>query len=1058
MKGSMTQEDPVKLKKYNSSPQALLQHFTVVKRNGSIVPFRQERILRAIECAFRDTKKIDKELPLSPSLCQSIDQIFNLVIEDLYKLAVQGTSLTVEGIQDQVEVCLMKTGHHDVARDYIIYRDQHKALRDDSAQSLKIIRGDGVEVRFNPMKIASSLEKAFRSSMEITGSSPKQVVEAINLLTQNVVARALSLSKTGVILSSILIEDEIEQQLMKADFYSVAKHFILHRALLGRQNELKFSYPIPEDRTTREFTILDQEQNKRTLTEKQLFTRIKVACRGLEELVSVEELLENTVSNFYEGIKEKEVDLAQIMAARTKIEIEPAYSKVAARLLLDVLYRETMGISSSDPDLESSHRSYFKKYIKKGIKLSRLHPDLLKFDLDLLCHAMQLQRDDRFTYLGLQTLYDRYFIHHEQHKLETPQIFWMRIAMGLAIQEEQKNERAIEFYNVLSTFLFMSSTPTLFNSGTLHSQLSSCYLLTVQDDLGCIFKMIADNAQLSKWAGGIGNDWTNIRATGSLIKGTNGYSQGVIPFLKVANDTAVAVNQGGKRKGAMCAYLETWHLDIEDFLELRKNTGDDRRRAHDMNTANWIPDLFMKRVQENGLWTLFSPSDVPDLHDLYGLNFENRYKEYEQMTTSGKIKLFKQVEAVQLWRKILSMLFETGHPWITFKDPSNIRSTQDHVGVVHSSNLCTEILLNTSSDETAVCNLGSVNLIQHMTPQGINEEKLSATIRTAVRMLDNVIDINFYPTLEASHANLRHRPIGLGMMGFQDALYALNISYASHEAINFADKSMEMISYYAILASSELAREKGTYSSYKGSKWDRGLLPIDTISLLEKQRKSNLDMDQSSSMNWNIVRTSIKNHGMRNSYTMAIAPTATISNITAVTQSIEPSYKNLYVKSNLSGEFTVPNVYLVDRLKELGIWDQQMLDDLKYFDGSVAEIDRIPQEIKQVYLTAFEIDPEWLIECASRRQKWIDMGQSLNLYLAEPSGKKLHQMYFFAWQKGLKTTYYLRSLGATQVEKSTTDINKRGLQPRWMKHKSASSNITLQRKSCNLDEGCESCQ
>ncbi|PWU15047.1 MAG: ribonucleoside-diphosphate reductase subunit alpha [Chlamydiae bacterium] len=1054
----MTQEDPIKLQECNSSSQVSLQHFTVVKRNGSIVPFRRERILRAIECAFRDTKKVDKEIPLSPSLHQSIDQIVNLVIADLHKLAVQGTSLTVEGIQDQVEVCLMKAGHHDVARDYIIYRDQHKALRDDSVQSLKIIREDGIEVRFNPMKIASSLEKAFRSSMEITGFSPKQVVEAINLLTQNVVARALSLSKTGVILSSILIEDEIEQQLMKADFYSVAKHFILHRALLGRQNELKFSYPIPEERTTREFTILDQELNKRVITEKQLFIRIKVACRGLEELVSADELLENTVSNFYEGIKEKEVDLAQIMAARTKIEIEPAYSKVAARLLLDVLYRETMEISSADPDLESSHRSYFKKYIKEGIKLSRLHPDLLKFDLDLLCHAMQLQRDDQFTYLGLQTLYDRYFIHHEQRKLETPQIFWMRIAMGLAMQEEQKNERAIEFYNVLSTFLFMSSTPTLFNSGTLHSQLSSCYLLTVQDDLGCIFKMIADNAQLSKWAGGIGNDWTNIRATGSIIKGTNGCSQGVIPFLKVANDTAVAVNQGGKRKGAMCAYLETWHLDIEDFLELRKNTGDDRRRAHDMNTANWIPDLFMKRVKENGLWTLFSPSDVPDLHDLYGMDFENRYREYEQMATSGKIKLFKQVEAIQLWRKMLSMLFETGHPWITFKDPSNIRSTQDHTGVVHSSNLCTEILLNTSSDETAVCNLGSVNLIQHMTPQGINEEKLSATIRTAVRMLDNVIDINFYPTLEASHANLRHRPIGLGIMGFQDALYALNISYASHEAIAFADKSMEMISYYAILASSELAREKGPYSSYKGSKWDRGLLPIDTISLLEKQRGINLDMDQTSSMNWNTVRESIKNHGMRNSYTMAIAPTATISNITAVTQSIEPSYKNLFVKSNLSGEFTVPNVYLIDRLKELGIWDQQMLDDLKYFDGSVAEIDRIPQEIKHVYLTAFEIDPEWLIECASRRQKWIDMGQSLNLYLAQPSGKKLHQMYFFAWQKGLKTTYYLRSLGATQVEKSTTDINKRGLQPRWMKHKSASSNITLQRKSCNLDEGCESCQ
>lgn len=1062
MKGSITQENPLKSKDSTLKQKIVspLQNFTVVKRNGSIVPFRKERILRAIECAFRDTKKVEKEAPLSLYLHQLIDQITNLVIEDLYKLAVQGTSLTVEGIQDQVEVCLMKAGHHDVARDYIIYRDQHKALRADSAQSLKIIREDGTAVRFNPMKIASSLEKAFRSSMEITGFSPKQVVEAINLLTQNVVARAVSFSKADVALSSILIEDEIEQQLMKAGFYSVAKHFILHRALHGRQNELKFSHPLPEDRTVREFTIFDQEQNKRVITEKQLFNRIVFACRGLEDLVSAEELLEHTVSNFYEGIKEKEVTLAQIMAARAKIEIEPAYSKVAARLLLNILYDETMGIIASDPDLESSHRSYFKKYIKEGIKLGRLHPDLLKFDLDLLCHAMQLQRDDQFTYLGLQTLYDRYFIHHDQRRLETPQIFWMRIAMGLAMQEEKKNERAIEFYNVLSLFLFMSSTPTLFNSGTIHSQLSSCYLLTVQDDLGCIFKMLGDNAQLSKWAGGIGNDWTNIRAAGSLIKGTNGYSQGVIFFLKIANDTAVAVNQGGKRKGAMCAYIETWHLDIEDFLELRKNTGDDRRRTHDMNTANWIPDLFIKRVKENGKWTLFSPNDVPDLHDLYGLEFEERYSEYEQMAESGKIKLFKQVEAAQLWRKMLSMLFETGHPWITFKDPSNIRSTQDHAGVVHSSNLCTEILLNTSSDETAVCNLGSINLTQHMNSQGIDEEKLRSTIRTAVRMLDNVIDINFYPTLEASHANLRHRPIGLGIMGFQDALYSLNISYASHEAIDFADRSMEMISYYTILASSELAKEKGTYSSYKGSKWDRGLLPIDTIALLKKTRKADLDMDQTSNMDWNVVRDSIKKYGMRNSNTMAIAPTATISNITAVTQSIEPSYKNLFVKSNLSGEFTVPNVHLVNCLKELGIWDQQMLDDLKYFDGSIAEIDRIPQEIKQIYLTAFEIDPEWLIECASRRQKWVDMGQSLNLYLAEPSGKKLHQMYFFAWQKGLKTTYYLRSLGATQIEKSTTDINKRGLQPRWMKHKSASSNIELQRNKvvCNLDEGCESCQ
>ncbi|MES2122269.1 MAG: ribonucleoside-diphosphate reductase subunit alpha, partial [Chlamydiota bacterium] len=769
--------------------------------------------------------------------------------------------------------------------------------------------------------------------------------------------------------------------------------------------------------------------------------------------------------------KESEIDQASIMAARAKIELEPAYSTVAARLLLDVLYRETMQIPASDPALEDKHRAYFKKYLDFSISVDRVSPELLNFDLDKIARAMVLQRDDQFTYLGLQTLYDRYFIHEKDNRLETPQIFWMRVAMGLSLNEnEQRTERAIEFYNILSRFSFCSATPTLFNSGTTHSQLSSCYLSTVLDDLHHIFKVVADDAQLSKWAGGIGNDWTSVRATGAMIKGTNGRSQGVIPFLKVANDTAVAVNQGGKRKGAMCAYLETWHLDIEDFLELRKNTGDERRRTHDMNTANWIPDLFMKRVNENGTWTLFSPSDVPDLHDLFGSAFEKRYVEYEKMADEGKIKLFRRVEALQLWRKMLSMLFETGHAWITFKDPSNIRSPQDHVGVVHSSNLCTEILLNSSKEETAVCNLGSINLSEHVTPNGIDKEKLAQTVRTAIRMLDNVIDINFYPIAEAKTSNMRHRPIGMGIMGFQDALYILNISYASHEAVKFADNCMEIISYYAILASSELAKERGTYETYKGSKWDRGLLPIDTIDLLEKERGAPVDMDRSASLDWTPVRESIKKYGMRNSNTMAIAPTATISNIIGSTQSTEPMYKHLFVKSNLSGEFTIPNIFLVDRLKKLGIWDKEMLDDLKYFDGSIAEIERIPQEVKQVFLTAFEIDPEWIIECGSRRQKWIDMGMSLNLYLPEASGKKLHQMYQFAWSKGLKTTYYLRSLGATQIEKSTTDINKRGLQPRWMKNKSASSNIQLSREEgdqapktdkpfvCNLEEGCESCQ
>jgi ribonucleoside-diphosphate reductase alpha chain len=1046
-----------------------MQRFTVVKRNGSIVPFRRERIFRAIEAAFRDTKEVGSDNPMP---VQTVERLTELVIDELYVLASKGASLTVEGIQDQVEICLMRAGHHDVARDYIIYRDHHKALREDSPQNLKIVRSDGSIVRFNPMKIASSIEEAFRRTDQMDGPATEQIVDAVNMVTQKVVARAVSLSKAGHVLNSALIDDEIEQQLMKEGFFGVAKNFILYRASIGEQAHSAFKHALPsEEKKQRQFTIIGSDKSSRTITEAQLLSRLKYACRGIEDLTSAEELLESSIANFYEGIKESEVDQANIMAARAKIEIEPAYSKVAARLLLDVLYRETMQISASDPSLESAHRDYFKKYLKFSIGVDRVSPDLLKFDLDKLARAMQLQRDDQFTYLGLQTLYDRYFIHHEQRRLETPQIFWMRVAMGLALNEkEQANERAIEFYDVLSKFHFTSATPTLFNSGTNHSQLSSCYLSTVMDDLAHIFKVVADDAQLSKWAGGIGNDWSNVRATGATIKGTNGKSQGVIPFLKVANDTAVAVNQGGKRKGAMCAYLETWHLDIEDFLELRKNTGDERRRTHDMNTANWIPDLFMKRVNENGQWTLFSPSDVPDLHDLYGAAFEKRYVEYEKMADVGKLKLFKRMDALQLWRRMLSMLFETGHPWVTFKDPSNIRSPQDHVGVVHSSNLCTEILLNTSKEETAVCNLGSINLLEHVTEKGLDEKKLASTVRTAVRMLDNVIDINFYPTPEAKSSNLQHRPIGMGLMGFQDALYMMNISYASHEAVKFADTCMEMIAYYAILASSELAKERGAYPTYKGSKWERGLLPIDTLDLLEKERGEALEVDRSCSMDWKPVRESIKKYGMRNSNTMAIAPTATISNIIGSTQSIEPMYKHLFVKSNLSGEFTIPNIFLVDRLKKLGLWDQHMLDDLKYFDGSIAEIERIPQEIKQVFLTAFEIDPEWMMECASRRQKWIDMGQSLNLYIAEPSGKKLHQMYVNAWKKGLKTTYYLRCLGATQIEKSTTDVNKRGLQPRWMKNKSASSNIQVEREEsepaakkdkpivCNLEEGCESCQ
>ncbi len=1398
------------------------QNYTVVKRNGTLVPFRRDRILNAIIAAFRDTKKCET---LDFDQKEAVNQITDSVVKQVLNFASKGACLNVEGIQDVVEVTLMKHGHHDVARGYIIYRDNRKIEREGSIQNLKIYRRDKTTpTRFNPMKIASSIERAFRRARKIEDQTTDDIVEAVNLITQKVVGTMAAEGFKGGLLFIDMVEDLIEQELMGGKYFDVAKSYILYRA--EKQKSLTPQPVFDENAPVRQFEIEAEDSRKMIITEIMLRSKLAHACRGLEPLVSIDELLETAISQFYVGMKEQEVDLANIFAAKSKIEKEPAYSQAASRLLLDVLYRETIGLSATDTTLKKAHKQYFKKYVKEGIKLDRLNPKLLDFDLDELANAMDLERDDLFSYLGLQTLYDRYFIHHEQRRLETPQIFWMRVSMGLSLNEgEEKNQRAIEFYNVLSQFHFTSSTPTLFNSGTLHSQLSSCYLSTVMDDLHHIFKVIADDAQLSKWAGGIGNDWTNVRATGARIKGTNGTSQGVIPFLKVANDTAVAVNQcfapdtliytnrgikaisdiqigdlvlgisgcyrevkekfaynqqgpmvrlnvkhslepisvtsghpfyavrkvpmeqaiertlhwhqkgkikcewveaaklqkgdyiaqtipqevvqveglceddarlygillgdghlskdqmewgvsgnpmcdahlefvrrylnergihfwetgrgetyqqirwasgrgavrngttgriigsraptlpfsyedlynekgekriaprlshlpknqtlaliqglietdgnlsrgreitftntskdlaeglryqclrlgiptagnyrvrksegethcfdiripavgemaekmgtqplskknwfilgqhlftrildvqpidptpfvydlkvegdesymttsalahnGGKRKGAMCAYLETWHLDIEDFLELRKNTGDERRRTHDMNTANWIPDLFMKRVKENGTWTLFSPSDVPDLHDLYGAKFEKRYAEYEKMADEGKIKLFKKVEAVQIWRKMLSMLFETGHPWITFKDPSNIRSPQDHVGVVHSSNLCTEILLNSSAEETAVCNLGSINLAKHVSENGLDEKKLSSTVRCAVRMLDNVIDINFYPTKEAQNSNLRHRPIGLGLMGFQDALYIQNISYASHQAVEFADQSMEMISYYAILASTELAKERGTYSSYKGSKWDRGFLPIDTIELLEKERGEKIDIDRGGKLNWAPVREALQKYGMRNSNTMAIAPTATIANITGVIPSNEPIYKHLFVKSNLSGEFTIVNPHLVEKLKTLNLWDDEMIDDLKYFDGSIREIERIPEEVKNLFLTAFEIEPEWLIECAARRQKWIDMGQSLNLYLSEPSGKKLNQMYMLGWEKGLKTHYYLRSLGATQIEKSSIDVNRRGLQPRWMKNKSASNNIEVVRetpKACNLGEACESCQ
>jgi len=746
---------------------------------------------------------------------------------------------------------------------------------------------------------------------------------------------------------------------------------------------------------------------------------VNSACEGLGEDVRPEPILAETKRNLYDGVPMDEVHKAAILAARTLIEKDPGYTRVTARLLLHTIRKEVLGEEVTHAEMHERYAEYFPQFVKKGVEAELLDEKLLQFDLKQLGAALKADRDLQFDYLGLQTLYDRYFLHVDGTRIELPQAFFMRVAMGLALNEIEREARAIEFYEVLSSFDFMSSTPTLFNSGTRRSQLSSCYLTTVPDDLDGIYEAIKENALLSKFAGGLGNDWTRVRALGSHIKGTNGKSQGVVPFLKVVNDTAVAVNQGGKRKGAVCAYLESWHLDVEEFLELRKNTGDDRRRTHDMNTANWIPDLFMKRVMENGEWTLFSPSTCPDLHDKFGKEFEEAYVRYEEKVARGEIKLYKKVRAVDLWRKMLTMLFETGHPWITFKDACNVRSPQQHVGVVHSSNLCTEITLNTSDNEIAVCNLGSVNLARHLKDGGIDHEKLKKTVRTAMRMLDNVIDINYYAVKKARDSNLRHRPVGLGVMAFQDALYQLRIPYASQEAVEFADRSMEAVCYYAYWASTELAEERGRYSSYKGSLWDRGILPIDSIDLLAEQRGGYVEVDRSRTMDWDALRERIRQHGMRNSNCVAIAPTATISNIVGVDASIEPCFGNLSVKSNLSGEFTVINEYLVRDLKKLGLWDDVMVMDLKHFDGSLRRIDRVPEDLKQLYATAFEIEPVWLVEAAARRQKWIDQAQSLNIYMAGASGRKLDETYKLAWLRGLKTTYYLRTIGATHAEKST---------------------------------------
>jgi ribonucleoside-diphosphate reductase alpha chain len=895
-----------------------------------------------------------------------------------------------------------------------------------SAQSLnqyQIIRRNGAVVPFEPSKIAVALMKAFLAVHGTQGAASASVREVVEDLTQNVV-RALMRSRPGGGTFHIEdVQDQVELGLMRSSNHEVARAYVLYRErrTQERAQQTQQSTPSPQEPALH---VIDQG-HRVALDLGYLKSLMVNACAGLGKDVSPEPIVAETMRNLYDGVPMEEVYKASILASRTLIEKDPDYTYVTARLLMHTIAKEILGKEVPQSQMGEAYINYFPQFIKKGVDNDLLDEKLLQFDLKQLAAALKPERDLQFDYLGLQTLYDRYFLHVRKTRIEMPQAFFMRVAMGLSLNEINREARAIEFYEVLSSFDFMSSTPTLFNSGTLRSQLSSCYLTTVPDDLGGIYDAIKENALLSKFAGGLGNDWTPVRAMGAHIKGTNGESQGVVPFLKVVNDTAVAVNQGGKRKGAVCAYLETWHLDIEEFLELRKNTGDDRRRTHDMNSANWIPDLFMRRVMEKGTWTLFSPSDVPDLHDLFGLAFEKAYVAYEQKAERGEIKPSKTLPATDLWRKMLSMLFETGHPWITFKDPCNVRSPQQHVGVVHSSNLCTEITLNTSDTETAVCNLGSVNLSRHLKDGAngkvIDHDKLKKTITIAMRMLDNVIDINYYAVKKARDSNMRHRPVGLGLMGFQDALYEMRTPYASQAAVEFADQSMEAICYYAYWASTELAKERGQYATYKGSLWDQGILPLDTLKLLERERGGYVEVDRSSTLDWDALRQKIAADGMRNSNCVAIAPTATISNIIGVDASIEPCFGNLSVKSNLSGEFTVINGYLVRDLKRLGLWDDVMVMDLKHFDGSLRPIDRVPQEIKSLYATAFEVETTWLVEAAARRQKWIDQAQSLNIYMAGASGKKLDDTYKLAWLRGLKTTYYLRTSSATQVEKSTVN-------------------------------------
>ena len=966
----------------------------------------------------------------------------------------------------------IKGMHTDTASDTTVAEHTSSTTTDSTTSTniaatapgqYRVIRRNGKVTGYARDKIAVALTKAFLAVEGGNAAASSRIHEIVTLLAidvENALTRRIPDGGTFHIED---IQDQVELALMRGGHHKVARAYVIYREERKQARDQEFAQePDAEAGESNEsgIKVTLADGSTQPLDIRRLRLIIDEACEGIDN-VNGELILEDTNRNLFDGVPEKDVSRMLVMSARTLIEQQPEYSYVAASLLMDDMRTEALSFINNTVTRASLHEmadvypTYFADYIDRAIELELIDPKLKQYDLQKLGQELLTERDHQFTYLGLQTLYDRYFIHSEGTRFELPQAFFMRVAMGLALNEINREERAIEFYRLLSSFDFMSSTPTLFNSGTLRPQLSSCYLTTVPDDLDGIFGSIKDDAMLSKYAGGLGNDWSRVRGMGAHIKGTNGKSQGVVPFLKVANDTAVAVNQGGKRKGAMCAYLESWHIDIEEFLDLRKNTGDDRRRTHDMNTANWIPDLFMKRVAEDQDWTLFSPDEVPDLHDLSGQEFEKAYLAYEEKAKNAKLRVHKTIKAQALWRKMLTMLFETGHPWITFKDACNLRYTNQHAGVVHSSNLCTEITLHTNDAEIAVCNLGSINMPAHINENGLDTEKLERTINTAMRMLDNVIDYNYYSVPQARDSNLRHRPVGMGVMGFQDALYKQRVAYASEDAVTFADRTMEAISYFAIKASTNLAEERGRYSSFEGSLWSRGILPIDSIDNLAEGRGGYLDLDRSHTFDWDSLRQRVQTVGMRNSNTMAIAPTATISNICGVSQSIEPTYQNLYVKSNLSGEFTVVNPYLVEDLRERGVWDEVMANDLKYYDGSVQHIDRVPEDIKSLYKNAFEIDPRWLVEAAARRQKWIDQGQSLNLYMSEPNGPKLDALYKLAWVRGLKTTYYLRSQAATHVESSTGDSTSSGLNA----VKNTPETESAEPKVCSiLDPDCEACQ